>query len=162
MPSPGAPTCWRARRGVLSPDKVRLLLAARTPELAPAFGAQEEVLAETVAGLTVAGAAVYLRAWALEAKERLGVNDPDRHRDRGDRSWFRLRSLLDGRHVPDGELDAEGSVVLQEALDARVRSWQLDGSLEGDQRSLTELYAAALLDLVARGADHATPTVPRR
>lgn len=150
-----------ARAGRLSTDKVRLLLAARTPALAALFDDQEQVLAETVAGLTVAGAAVYLRAWALEAKERHGIEDPEgRFREHTDTNWFRLRSLLDGRHAADGELDAEGSALLQEALDARVRSWQLDGSLEGDTRSLTELYGAALLDLVGRGAGHATPNRP--
>lgn len=150
-----------AQAGGLSVDKVRLLLAVRTPALEAVFREQEQVLAETVAGLTVAGAAVYLRAWALQAKERLGVDDPDdRFNEHGDTNWFRLRSLLDGRHAVDGELDAECTTLLQDALDAQVRRWQRDGSLEGDTRSLTELYAAALLDLVGRGAGHAAPNRP--
>lgn len=150
-----------AQAGQLTTDKVRLLLSVRTQALAEAFAAQEQVLAETVAGLTVAGAAVYLQAWVLEAKERLGVDDPDdRFKEHHDTNWFRLRSLLDGRHVADGEFDAEGTAVLQESLDGLVRTWQRDGSLEGDTRSLPELYAAALLDLVGRGAGHATPNRP--
>lgn len=150
-----------AQAGGLSTDKVRLLLSVRTPALAEAFAQQEQVLAETVAGLTVAGAAVYLRAWALEAKERLGVDDPDdRFKEHVEKNWFRLRSLLDGRHAADGEFDAEATALLQGALDDQVRLWQRDGSLEGDTRSLTELYGAALLDLVGRGAGHARPNRP--
>ena len=150
-----------AQAGNLSTDKVRLLLSVRTPALADAFAQQEQVLAETVAGLTVAGAAVYLRAWALEAKERQGVNDPeDRFKEHHDTNWFRLRSLLDGRHAADGELDAEATALLEGALQAQVRRWQRDGSLEGDTRSLTELYAAALLELVGHGSGHATPNRP--
>ena len=149
-----------AKAGELTPDKVRALLAVRIPVLVQEFTAQEHKLATTVAGLTVAGAQLYLQRWMLHAFEQLGVNPEDRHRQGSDRNSFRLTSILDGRTVADGEFDATSTATIQNAIDALIKSWGNDGILDGDTRTLLELQGDALTELVARGSGHATPNRP--
>jgi len=45
-------------------------------------------------------------------------------------------------------------------LDQLIKTWHADGALVDDTRSLTELQADALAELVAKGAGHAQPARP--
>ena len=45
-------------------------------------------------------------------------------------------------------------------MDSLIKSWHADGSLVDDQRSLSELQADALVELVAKGAHHHQPARP--
>ena len=149
-----------AKAGRLSPDKVRALLAVRIPALVRVFTEQEHKLATTVAGLSVAGAQIYLQRWMLAAFEQLQTNPDEPFDEHRDANTFRLSPILGGRHVANGEFDATSSATIQNAVDALIKAWQRDGVLDGDARTLVELQGDALTELIERGAGHLLPNRP--
>ena len=144
------------RAGRIGPAQVRLLLAVRLPVVADLFTVQEQVLVDTVAGLSVAGTSQYLAAWLDAATD----GDDPRFRDPTERNHFSLPGFGARRRKTRGEFDTVSAAVIQNALDAWIKTAHADGALVDDTRSLAELQADALTDLIARGAGHTQPARP--
>jgi hypothetical protein len=144
------------RAGRLGAAQVRLLLAVRLPVVLDEFTRQEATLVQTVEGLSIAGTSQYLAAWLDAATD----GDDPRFREDQDRNHFSLPGYGPGRRRAQGDFDAEAAAVIQNALDAWIKAAHADGALVDDTRSLSELQAEALTDLVARGSGHARPARP--
>ncbi len=142
--------------GRLGAAQVRLLLGVRLPVVVDLFSAAESYLVDTVAGLSVAGTSQFLAAWLDAATD----GDDPRFRDPTQRNHFSLPGFGAGRRKARGEFDAVSAATIQNALDAWIKAAHADGSLVDDTRSLAELQADALTELVARGAGHANPARP--
>ncbi len=128
----------------------------RLPVVLELFTAGEASLVDTVAGLSVAGTSQFLAAWLDAATD----GDDPRFRDPAERNHFSLPGFGAGRRKARGEFDAVSAATIQNALDAWIKAAHADGSLVDDTRSLAELQADALAELVARGAGHAAPARP--
>jgi hypothetical protein len=144
------------RAGRLGAAQVRLLLAVRLPVVLEEFTRQEAKLVDTVEGLSIAGTSQYLAAWFHAATD----GDDPRVREDKDRNHFSLPGYGPGRRRAQGDFDAEHAAIIQNALDAWIKAAHADGGLVDDTRSLSELQAEALTDLVARGSGHARPARP--
>lgn len=145
------------RAGRLTGDQVTLLLGVRKADLEDVFAFAEAKLIDLIAGETLAVARRRLASWELEVRELLGRPDPDAHDPDRDPDHFRLRRTMDGRHVADGQFGPESAVALEAAIAARIKRWRDNGELDGDHRSLAELQAAALLDLVSCASEAVQP-----
>jgi len=144
-----------AEAGELCQGKVFHLTRARTEEVHEAFDAQEAQLVEIARELTVDGLRAYLAAWRLRALEALGRNEPD-----GDppipeavADRINLFETLGGRGLVDGELSPESFAIVMGALIAELEHWRRSGALRpDDERSLSELYGKAIVDIIGRGS----------
>ena len=139
-------TSSAAAAGRMGFAKISLLAAARTRDTAEAFDRDEESLVEIVPGLSVDGTRQFLQAWKLRVcpDTDADLNDPDRDR-------LHVSATFGGRGVVDGELCPQNTAILLGALDAKVDAWHRAGALDGDTRTRSQLYAAALMELVAAG-----------
>lgn len=143
-------------RGRIGPEQVRMLLDVES-EVPGTFADQEAYLVATVETLSVAGTAVFLSAWLLEARPDGG--DEAALKDRSD-THLSFGSTLGGT-VVKGWLDPETAAIVQGALDAEIEAMHRAGLLEGDTRTRSQLYAEAWRNLAARlgrtGDQHGQP-----
>ncbi|MCU1358216.1 MAG: hypothetical protein JWM89_3634 [Acidimicrobiales bacterium] len=144
-------TSAAAALGRMGFAKISLLAAARTRDTAEAFDRDEESLVEIVAGLSVDGTRQFLHAWKLRVcpDTETDLNDPDRDR-------LHVSTTFGGRGVADGEFCPQNTAILLGALDAKVDAWHRAGALDGDTRTRSQLYAAALIELVSAGSGRQT------
>jgi hypothetical protein len=140
------------RSGRLSPAKVSALLAVRTPKVLDVFREHEDYLVETIIPLTVAGAEVFLRAWANRAAPDGGDGDFD---EASGRTTFRLSRTHGGCFDAQGWFDPVSGATLLTAIEREIADWRRAGVLNDDDRTYGQLMAAALVALVARGSVHA-------
>ena len=127
--------------------KIALLAAARTPKTREAFDREEATLVHTVEGLTVDGARWFLRTWQLQACPDDGdLGDPER-------DHLHITPGFYGRGIVDGEYCPTNTAILLAAVEARIDLWHRQGLLDNDTRTRSELFAAALLEIVKEGAD---------
>ncbi len=148
-----------ARAGRLGPEKVRLLLGARTDDVRAVFDAQEAYLVDTVAGLTVAATRLFLDRWRQHALAETGTDDADIG---GDTSGVHLSVTWKGRLRVDGDLDAEHGAIVKGAVDAEIDTWFRAGLLNDDPRTRAQLNAAALAAVCAHyGHTGTTGGAPR-
>lgn len=146
-----------AKSARLTDDKVRLMLSFRKPDLVEIFAACEADLVAGVALRTYQQARDFLREWELEVRTLLGINVPEAGDPERKPNWLRLRQLLDGMHVVDGELGSVAAATLANAIEAQIKAWREAGELDGDHRSMSELWADALIHLVSKGAEATMP-----
>ncbi|QXC61779.1 HNH endonuclease [Aquihabitans sp. G128] len=151
--------CRAAEAGRLCQGKVFHLTRARTDEVEEEFDSQEAQLVEIARGLTVDGLRAYLAAWRLRALEELGRNEPDGEPPIPESVADRLNlfETLGGRGLVNGELSPESFAIVMGALVAELEHWRRSGELApDDERSLSELYGKAIVDIIGRGSQSGT------
>lgn len=135
--------------GRLSREQVDALVKARDG-LEEVFAAMEEALVDEVAGSTLAAGARFLRRWAAEVRERLGLDDDGS--EPPDTAGVHLSSTLDGRWALRGDLDPEQGEIIANAVDAEVDAMWRSGRFSTDDGLCpAERRAIALVEVVARG-----------
>lgn len=137
------------RSGRLSPAKVAALLAVRTSDVLEVFRAHEDYLVESVIPLTVAGAEVFLRAWAHRAAPDGGDGDFD---EASGKTTLRLSRTHGGCFDAQGWFDPVSGATLLTAIEREIEDWRRAGLLNQDDRTYGQLMAAALVALVGRGS----------
>lgn len=137
------------RSGRLSPAKVSALLAVRTSDVVEVFREHEDYLVETVIPLTVAGAEVFLRAWANRAAPDGGDGNFD---EASGKTTLRLSKTHGGCFDAQGWFDPVSGATLLTAIEREIADWRRAGVLNGDDRTYGQLMAAALVALVGRGS----------
>ena len=140
--------------GALAPAKARLLSRAVNERTRDAFARDEQMLIDTLAGLSVDEATQVVRFWAAGAD----TDGPD-PRDRDDNGVW-LSQSLGGRWQMKTDLDLESGTILNNALAARVERIRRERRARGEDLTGMgpRLRAEALMDLVRRStaADDAT------
>lgn len=140
-----------AAAGSLPLSHLHLLVGARRPEVAERFDRDELELVAEAHQLGADALRHHLERWRIAALEELRRNEPDRRPGPStEADALTLTTGVFGRGVGQLDLTAEGLAVLREAIDAEMASWS--GSRLADPRSLAEQQAAALLEVVRRGA----------
>ena len=137
------------RSGRLSPAKASALLAVRTSDVVKVFREHEDYLVETVIPLTVAGAEVFLRAWANRAAPDGGDG---KHEEASGKTTFRFSKTHGGCFDAQGWFDPVSGATILTAIEREIADWQRAGVLNDDDRTYGQLMAAALVALVARGS----------
>lgn len=136
--------------GRLSREQVDALVRARAG-LEPMFASVEAILTDEVARTTLAGGQRFLRRWAAEVRDRLGL-DGDDGTAPSDPSGVHLSPGFEGRWRLDGNLTTEQGEVLAGAIEARVDDmFRTGGFTADDGLSPAERRAIALVELVTRG-----------
>ena len=139
--------------GQLTASHIAQLARARTPEVAEAFDRDEALLVGIARTLAADALSRALLAWRYRALEEAGRNDPEGSPGtETDDSTLSIVRSFQGRGLLRADLTAADVVALTEAIDARIETWRRAGQLADDTRTYQELYAAALLDLVADGS----------
>ena len=140
------------RSGRLSPAKVSALLAVRTADVLERFREHEDYLVETIIPLTVAGAEVFLRAWADRAAPDGGDGNFD---EASGKTTLRCSRTHGGCFDAQGWFDPVSGAAILTAIEREIADWRRAGVLNHDDRTYGQLMAAALVALVARGSVHA-------
>jgi hypothetical protein len=142
-------TSAAAVTGVISIDQVDLLANANTARRRAMFVERERALVDAIAPLRYEPAKRSVRYWCLRADAELERNGGgDESPDPCEKNRLHASRTIDGTVVIDGVLDAiSGSIVTDELrrLIAEVRD-------EGDERTLPQLRAAALVEMARRSA----------
>lgn len=142
--------------GRLTREQVQILVKSRQPGLEDAFRVCEQLLVDEIAESTLRGGSRYLRRWALTARERLGLNDPDgpEPTDGTGPSRVHLSQTFEGRWVGTLDLEGEDGEIIFNALDHQVEAMWRDGTFTSDD-GLTpaEHRAVALVELIRRGTN---------
>ncbi|MGI8939077.1 MAG: DUF222 domain-containing protein [Iamia sp.] len=141
-----------ALAGDLGRDKVHLLAKARTPELEEVFADQECFLVGEVVGLTMADAAMFLRAWQARAREMVGWTDPDGPEPPdAPRAAADLSSSFEGRWILDGEFDAEHGAIINSVITAEVdEMFRVGMFTAGDGLTARQRRGLALVQVLVR------------
>ncbi len=136
--------------GHLSREQVDALVRARSG-LEPVFAAVEAALVDEVSRTTLAGGQRFLRRWAAEVGDRLGL-DGDADAAPADPSGVHLSPGFEGRWRLDGNLTTEQGEILSGAIEAQVDAMFHTGTFTADDGlSPAERRAVALVELVTRG-----------
>ena len=101
-------TATAFRAGTLSKGQVEVILAKLDDATIDAFAGVEAELVPHLAPLGLSGCSRAMARWADQAEELKDSSDPDRS--------LHLSATLDGRHVLEGHLDAEGGAIVAAAL----------------------------------------------
>jgi uncharacterized protein DUF222/HNH endonuclease len=132
--------------GTVSGGHVACVVANLSDRTAPLFAAQEDDLVPVLARVEVAAAAIAMRAWAAEARERLGDDgtapDPDRS--------AHLSPTLSG-----GRLDANLDPEAFHAAEAAIRL-AMGTKADDDERTITQRRHDALGEVFTHFLDHQT------
>ncbi len=130
--------------GTVSGGHVAVVVANLSDRTAPLFAAQEDDLVPVLAQIEVGAAAIAMKAWAAEARERLGDDgtapDPDRS--------AHLSPTLSG-----GRLDANLEPEAFHAAETALRL-ALGTRTEDDERSLPQRRHDALAEIFTHYCDH--------
>jgi hypothetical protein len=103
------PVCAAAYRdGTLSKGQVEVILAKVDDATIDAFAEVEAELVSHLAPLSLAGCSRAMGRWREQVEEPKESPDPERS--------LHLSATLDGRHVIEGHLDAEGGATVAAAL----------------------------------------------
>ena len=94
--------------GTLAKGQVEVIVAKLDDATIDAFAEAESELVPYLAPLTLAGCARAMAAWKEQVEEAEDSAEPQRS--------LHLSATLDGRHVIEGHLDAEGGAVVATAL----------------------------------------------
>jgi len=141
--------------GSLAPAKARLLARAVNERTRDAFARDEQLLVDTVAGLTVDDSAQLVRFWQAGADQ----DGPD-PRDR-DANTLSLSQTFSGRWQINGTLDTESGTFFHGVLSAHVEEARRARRAAGEDLTGMgpRLRADALVDMARRAtaADDATP-----
>ncbi|HEX7132001.1 MAG TPA: DUF222 domain-containing protein [Iamia sp.] len=132
--------------GEVSGGHVATVVANLSDRTAPLFASQEDDLVPLLAGIEVAASAVAMRAWAAEARERLGDDGAEPDPDRS----AHLSSTLSG-----GRLDANLDPEAFHAAEAAIRL-AMDVKADDDERTVTQRRHDALADVFTHFLDHQT------
>ncbi len=97
-----------SRNGTLAKGQVEVIVAKLDDATIDAFAEAESELVPYLAPLTLAGCARAMAAWKEQVEEAKDSAEPERS--------LHLSATLDGRHVIEGHLDAEGGAVVATAL----------------------------------------------
>jgi len=142
--------------GLLAPAKARLLARAVNERTAEAFARDEQLLVDTVAGLTVDEAAQLIRFWQRNADQ----DGPD-PRDR-EANVLSLSQTFSGRWQINGNVDVESGTVLHGVLSGYVDEARRARRERGEDLAGMgpRLRADALVDMARRSTatDDATPS----
>ncbi len=92
----------------LAKGQVEVIVAKLDDSTIDAFAGAESELVPYLAPLTLAGCARAMAAWKEQVEEAKDSAEPERS--------LHLSATLDGRHVIEGHLDAEGGAVVATAL----------------------------------------------
>ena len=134
--------------GTLSRGQVEAVLANVNGDVIDRLAADEAELVPYLAPLSVEDTAVVMRRWREHVAE-------DTLRDEKP-SELRLSEILDGRHVIDGHLSRDDSVIVTTAL--RVA---MTDDAEGETRTAAQRRADALVDIHRFFLDHHHKQVSR-
>jgi hypothetical protein len=141
--------------GALAPAKARLLSRAINERTREAFARDEQVLIDTLSGLSVDEAAEVVRFWQKGADQ----DGPDPRDREANAAW--LSQTLNGRWQLKTDLDLESGTILNNALSAHVERIRRERRARGEDLTGMgpQLRAEALIDLVLRStaADDAAP-----
>jgi hypothetical protein len=133
------PVCAAAYRdGTLSRGQVEVILAKLDDATIDAFAEVEAELVPHLAPLGLSGCSRAMARWRDQAEELVEPAEPERS--------LHLSATLDGRHVLEGHLDAEGGAVVATALAL--------ATVEDPERSPAERRADALVDVSRFFLDH--------
>lgn len=137
--------------GRLSREQVDALVKHRKG-LEGAFGLVEAILVDQVARTTAAAAHRFLRRWAAETRERLGIDD-DGTEPPVETGRVHLSASLDGVWHLAGALEPEQGEIVSNVLDAQIDSMFQAGVFSHDDgKCLSERRAIALVEVVARAS----------
>ena len=133
------PVCAAAfRDGTLSRGQVEVILAKLDDATIDAFAGVEAELIPHLAPLGLSGCSRAMARWADQAEELKDSSDPDRS--------LHLSATLDGRHVLEGHLDAEGGAIVAAALAL--------ATVEDPDRTPAQRRGDALVDVSRFFLDH--------
>ncbi|MEA2973101.1 MAG: hypothetical protein QOG82_1559 [Actinomycetota bacterium] len=133
------PVCAAAYRdGTLSKGQVEVILAKVDDATISAFAEIEAELVPHLAPLSLSGCSRAMARWREQVEEPKGSPDPDRS--------LHLSATLDGRHVIEGHLDAEGGATVAAALAL--------ATVDDPSRTPAERRADALVDVSRFFLDH--------
>jgi hypothetical protein len=139
-------TAQALAEGLIGPAKVRLLAGAINERTAEAFAADEAVLVEEAAKLTVDKTAKLVRYW----QRVVDADGPDRSNDR-QINRLHLSTVLGGRWRGDTDLDTESGAILDNALINVGEELRLAAAAAGEPvLSGPQLRAEALVELARR------------
>jgi len=130
--------------GAVSGGHVASVVANLSDRTAPLFREQEDDLVPILAGVEVGAAAVAMRAWAAEARERLGGDGSEPDPDRS----AHLSPTLSG-----GRLDANLEPEAYHAVEAAVRL-AMGQKTDDDERTLPQRRHDALAEVATHYLDH--------
>lgn len=137
--------------GRLSREQVDALIKARRGLEEP-FDLVEQILVDEVARSTFAKGCRFLRRWARETRDRLGIDDDDGTPPDDGPGKLHLSSTFDGVWRLDGTLTAEQGEVIANAIDAQIDSMFNSGQFHHDDGMCdSERRAIALVEVVTRG-----------
>ena len=133
------PVCAAAYRdGTLSRGQVEVILAKLDDTTIDAFAGVEAELVPHLAPLGLSGCSRAMARWADQAQELKESSDPERS--------LHLSATLDGRHVLEGHLDAEGGAVVAAELAL--------ATVDDPDRSPAQRRGDALVDVSRFFLDH--------
>lgn len=133
------PVCAAAYTdGTLSKGQVEVIVARLDDATVDLFADAEAELVAHPAPLNLSGCARAMARWVEQAQVVTEPAEPERS--------LHLSETLDGRHVLDGHLDAEGGAVVAAALRLAMA--------DDPDRSLAERRADALVDVSRFFLDH--------
>ncbi len=136
----------------LDRPRVALLLAAArvVPQI---FARDEQVLADTISGLSASDARRAVEYWKQAADQEAAAGDADHLHDR---RHLHVSETMGGMVRIDGELGPEGGQIVLTALRSLTDSQQLDPD---DPRNPAQRRADALVDLCADHLAHGNTPV---
>lgn len=144
-------TLAAAMSGGLSIDVVDLVVAANTPERRAVFAELEADLVEVLRGQRYRVAARSVRYWCDKADALLGLDGERAKHDR-ERSHLYASETIDGNVAISGQLDPVAGEIVTNELDRLIEQLQAHGAANGVERTLTQLRAAALVEMARRSA----------
>ncbi len=140
-----------ATAGELSLDQVDLLVGVNTSPRRELFTEHEQTLIGSIRGLRYAHACRAVRYWAHRADAALGCDDTaaEQHHDA---NRLQASETLDGMVAIDGLLDPVGGTIVVTELDRLIKQLQAGDEAAGVTRTVTQLRAAALVEMARRSA----------
>ncbi|HRW37636.1 MAG TPA: DUF222 domain-containing protein [Aquihabitans sp.] len=145
-----------AAAGRLSHEHVRALVEFRRAPVVEVWDRDEGALVAAACRLTVDGLRLHLARWYEDALAEVARNEPDGDPPKGsDGNRFRLCGGFGGRGLFDGELTPSARAAVQARLDAGYERLLKAGALDGDPRSLEEVYGDLFVELFETGPDGA-------
>ena len=131
-------TATAYRDGTLAKGQVEVILAKLDDTTIDSFAQVEAELMPHLAPLGLSGCSRAMARWADQAEELNESSDPERS--------LHLSTTLDGRHVLEGHLDAEGGAVVAAALAL--------ATVDDPDRTPAERRGDALVDVSRFFLDH--------
>lgn len=147
-------TLTAACAGEVSIDVVDLLIAANTPQRRQLFAEHEENLLDSLRGLRYRPAVRAVRYWCAQADALLGADGEQAAKDR-DGAHLYASETFDGNVELSGRLDPVGGAIVTGELDRIIETLRARDEESGVDRTLSQLRAAALVEMATRSA--ATP-----